>query len=191
MNKLIITASPSAKSFTHQIGDSYAKASREVWDEVQIVDLYHPELSQPLLKFEDKNDFHEDENRKAMQEKITWADEMIFVFPIWWWWLPGILKNFFDTNFESWFAFQFSKSWMEKLLVWKTAKVFCTCDAPGFLYKYSFLTGINMRKYIKNMILGFCGIKLSHFQIFDKMRIRSEEERKQFLNMVWNESRNS
>jgi NAD(P)H dehydrogenase (quinone) len=190
VNKLIITASPASTSFTHKISESYGKGSKEVWDDIQVVDLYDIAVSQPILQFEDKQNFNHDENRKAMQEKITWADEIVFIFPIWWWGLPGILKNFFDTNFESGFAFKYSKEGMEKLLVWKTAKVFCTCDAPWFLYKYSFLTGINMRKYIKSMILGFCGIKLTHFQIFDKMRVRDEENRKWLLKNVLAEAGN-
>jgi NAD(P)H dehydrogenase (quinone) len=190
MNKLIIKASPSSTSFTHKIAESYAKWVKEVWDKAEVIDLYDKTLVQSFLSFEDKKILNDDINRKKMQEKITWADELVFIFPIWWWGLPGILKNFFDTNLEAWFAFQYQKDGMQKLLDGKTAKVFCTCDAPGFLYKYSFLTGINLRKYMKSMIFWFCGIKLTHFQIFDKMRVRDEKSRRILLRNVNEEASN-
>jgi NAD(P)H dehydrogenase (quinone) len=82
------------------------------------------------LHFEDKHNFDDDKNRKHFQEKITQADELVFIFPVWWGGVPGILKNFFDTNLESGFAFKYGKNGLEKLLVGKTVKVFCTCDAP-------------------------------------------------------------
>ena len=45
----------------------------------------------------------------AIQEKITTADELVFVFPIWWVNMPAILKNFFDTILTGGFAFQYVK----------------------------------------------------------------------------------
>jgi putative NADPH-quinone reductase len=47
-----------------------------------------------------------------------------------------------------------------------------------------------MRKYMKNMIFGFCGIKLTHFQIFDKMRVRDNNNKKELLKGVKNEASN-
>jgi NAD(P)H dehydrogenase (quinone) len=101
MNKLIIKASPASTSFTHEIAKIYEKGSKEVGDKVEVLDLYDEKLFQSLLKFEDKKEFGKDENRKTIQGKMSWADEIIFIFPIWWGGIPGILKNFFDTNFES------------------------------------------------------------------------------------------
>jgi NAD(P)H dehydrogenase (quinone) len=40
-----------------------------------------------------------DETTKKIQAKITWADELIFIFPIWWGDAPAIVKNFIDCNF--------------------------------------------------------------------------------------------
>jgi hypothetical protein len=41
----------------------------------------------------------------------------------------------------------------EKLLTDKTAKVFATCDAPGFVYKIPFILGINLKKFLKSSTL--------------------------------------
>jgi len=49
-----------------------------------VIDLYDKTLVQSFLSFEDKKILNDDINRKKMQEKITWADELVFIFPIWW-----------------------------------------------------------------------------------------------------------
>jgi putative NADPH-quinone reductase len=45
---------------------------------------------------------------KTVHEKITGCDEMAFFFPVWWGGVPAILKNFFDSNLTSGFAFKYT-----------------------------------------------------------------------------------
>lgn len=71
------------------------------------------------------------ETQKIIQDKISRADEIVFIFPTWWVNVPAILKNFFDNIFTSGFAYRYNKGSMfpEKLLTGKTVRVFTTCDA--------------------------------------------------------------
>lgn len=39
------------------------------------------------------------------QEKLLWADFVIFQFPLWWYSVPGILKGWFDRAFTSGFIY--------------------------------------------------------------------------------------
>lgn len=41
----------------------------------------------------------------AEQEKLKWADAMVFQFPLWWYGMPAILKGWFDRVFVKGFAY--------------------------------------------------------------------------------------
>ena len=131
--------------------------------------------------YAENNDFLRYENQKelgerelsAYQKKILEAEELVLFFPVWWSSLPAILKNFFDNNFVAGFAYKYNEKWIpEKLLNWKKARVFFTCDWPSWFYAFpgSLISGINLKKNLKNSILGFCGIKLEEFHLFGFMR---------------------
>lgn len=42
---------------------------------------------------------------KAEQEKLLWADFVIFQFPLWWYSVPAILKGWFDRVFAAGFVY--------------------------------------------------------------------------------------
>lgn len=163
MNKLIITANPSSKGFTHEIASKIEQLSKQNWDKVEIFNLYKTDLKQDFLFFEDKKDFWKDEITKKIQEKISLADEIIFVFPIWWSDMPAIMKNFFDCNFTAWFAFKYENGKSVWLLNWKTARVIATSWAPSFVYTF-FPAKINKIWWI--MRIWFCWMKQKSFTVF-------------------------
>lgn len=43
------------------------------------------------------------------QQKLLWADTILFVFPIWWFNLPAILKGYIDRVFSNGFAYNYSE----------------------------------------------------------------------------------
>lgn len=184
---LIITANPSSQWFTHQIADAYMVSAKESWAEVQVLDLYKPENTQDYLSYENvKTDWPQDEKKKSMQERIAWADELMFIAPVWWGSVPAVMKNFFDVNFQAGFGFKYDSNgktiW---LLKWKTAGLIMTSDAPGFIYKYlPFM--INLKGYFKINIFQFCGMKMTKYALFDKMhkRKKSTQEVQKILETV-------
>lgn len=189
MKSLIIIANPSKTSFAHAVADAYKQWAIEVGKEVEILDLY--DTNQAFLSYKDtaslkKWEINSDPNRAVIQSMIKECDEMVYIFPVWWGSIPAILKNFFDTNFGAWFAFEFVQ-WsnkQKKLLIDKTAKVFTHCDAPAFVYQRSFVWGINIKNYISRLILWFCGVKLIDYKIFGKLRDSSKEKRNAHLEAV-------
>jgi len=185
MKTLIIIANPSKTSFSHAMAEAYSNKC----EEFEILDLY--DFNQDYFSYKSTKDYYIDWNPdgiskiKEIQEKISSCDEMAFFFPVWWWWVPAILKNFFDSNFSSGFAFKYWKGWkVEKLLTDKTAKIFCTSDAPAMIYKFPFFVGINLKKFLNKTTFDFCGIKLTEFKLFDKFHSLSEEKRKMILKNI-------
>lgn len=102
---------------------------------------------------------------KYYREKISAANEIVLIFPYWWGSMPAILKNFFDWNLSSGFAYAYIDSRPVGLLEGKTVKVFTTTGAPSFLYK---ITGAHrrLRNMFKKQIIEFCGMELKEFNIF-------------------------
>lgn len=107
MKKLIITAHPSSQGFTHTIANTLQSLSEAKGDTIEILDLYKTELAQDFLRFEDRQNLEQDETTRKIQSKIAWADELVFIFPIWWGDAPAILKNFIDCNFHTGFAYKY------------------------------------------------------------------------------------
>ncbi len=164
-NILIIVAHPRKESFSFAMADKYKEVSQNNGNSVEMIDLYRCEHQQPFFAFEDVNDLKSTDAMRYFQEKISKADELVFVFPYWWGGTPAILKNFIDWNLSKGFAFEYVNSRPKGLLNNKTVKIFTTTGAPSFIYM---ITGANRRlKYTwKEQIIEFCGMKLDSFNIF-------------------------
>lgn len=188
MKTLIFTAHPAEEGFSHKIANQYAGTKNTQNIDTEVIDLYDPQWKIDFLTFPESPENSEKTSEKnsvikMLQEKISGADELVFVFPLWWGEAPAIMKNMIDNVFASGFAFEFEKgkSMPKQLLTEKTAKVFITCDAPKIYY---WLKGSPFQTTWKDFILGFCGIKVTSFELFAGMRGRDESSRKQILEKV-------
>ena len=185
MHSLIITAHPSSHGFTHAVAQKYRETKEKSGHTVEVLNLYTTELHMDFYHFEEKTDMKSpDPVREALQGKITAADELVFVFPIWNVNVPAILKNFFDGVFTGGFAYQYTKETIifpKKLLVGKTARIFCTCDAFGLLY---WLIGNPLRVILQIGVLGWYGIKVKSYTVFDRMRKKTPEDCQKMLEKV-------
>ena len=180
MKKLIITANPSSKGFTHKIADTLAKLSHHQWDDVEILDLYTTPLRQDFLTYEDKKEQPKDATTKKMQEKIMWADELVFVFPIWRGDAPAIMKNFLDCNFSAGFAFKYVEWWKAIwLLQGKSARIIATSGAPTFFYKIL----LHIQWLWKMNRIAYCGIKQKSFTVFGNMD-RTKTDKNAYLKKI-------
>jgi NAD(P)H dehydrogenase (quinone) len=101
MHSLIIKAHPRTDGFTHKIAETYKKKQEEQGNTVTLLDLCAPENIQSYTEMISASRIVEDETTKKMQELIKNADEIVWVFPVWWMDCPAIMKNFWDRNFTS------------------------------------------------------------------------------------------
>ncbi len=177
---LIVTAHPSKMGFVHLMAERYATAIKEGGGMATILDVYDDKNRQPFLKFETKKEWPQ-EKLKEMQKKILDADELVLSFPVWWGDAPAILKNWLDYNFTPGFAYKYTAKGVKKLLTRKTAKILATSDAPGIAYSF-FLAP--MRLTWSKMRLDFCGIKVTDFKVYGKMRKRDEKNREKILTEI-------
>ncbi len=178
MNSLLIIAHPNKQSFSHILAEDYASAQQKKWYTIRTIDLYDDERKQDYLKLNETNHYVDDPLRLHHQAQISRADEIVFFFPLWWFDAPAILKNRFDVNYTSGFAFRYkSKSVIpEKLLSWKKARVIVTAWGPWWLYKT-----IGWLVIVLPWMMGridYVGMKLSSWTWFTDMnRYKTVESR--------------
>ncbi|MDB4978367.1 MAG: hypothetical protein JWM56_553 [Candidatus Peribacteria bacterium] len=181
MHSLIITAHPNAQGFTHQIAGKYQKVREEAGHTVQILNLYAPENRQEFLTYKDQKELSaRGQQLNAIQKEIQKADELVFIFPVWWYDVPAILKNFLDMNFAPGFAFSYSSRGIKGLFTGKTMRFFSTAAAPALIYRLGFLPYVpSFRKSLKD-----CGIRLSSKTIFGSRRGPNGTQEKKWLEDV-------
>ncbi|HIP48521.1 MAG TPA: flavodoxin family protein [Lutibacter sp.] len=177
MKILIIIANPKIDSFSFAMANKYKELATAKEYEVEIIDLYRTKYQQPFFTYEHANELKITPEMDYYQNKISQADELVFVFPYWWGSMPAILKNFIDWNFSRGFAFEYVNSRPKGLLLNKNVKIFTTTGAPSFIYK---ITGANnrLKKMFQKQIIEFCGMKLKSFNIYggvDKSKTKTSD----------------
>ena len=167
MKTLIITAHPSTLGKTHKIAESYKKSAERRGIEVEILDLYKTEYQLPFYSFENLRETPPHPNVKPLQDKITAADEIVFIHPIWWGNMPAISKNFIDHVFAARFAFRYNEHGKAiGLLTNKTARVFLTSGVPRPLAWFAYEFFFSPLQFIwKIFILNHCGLKVTSFMV--------------------------
>lgn len=166
MKTLIITAHPSSQAKTHRIAESYKENVLAKQGEVEILDLYTTEYQLPFLSFESVREAGTHPSVAPLREKITWADEIVFVCPVWWAGVPAILKNFLDHVLGAHFAFKYENGKPVGMLTGKTARVFMTAGSPKMLCTLLYGLPISPLKFIwTKLIIEYCGLTLTSYEI--------------------------
>jgi putative NADPH-quinone reductase len=182
---LIITAHPSSHGFTHKIAESFKDGALTKGHEVELVDLYKTDLQIPFLRFEEKKDMANlSPEVLAIQGKIRWSTDMVFVHPLWWMGMPAIMKNLFDNVLTPGFAYKYIDGKKYALLKDKNAHVFFTCDGNMWWMKAAFFLAGPAKIFWGMGLLYFCGIKHKTLKLFDRKFQRTEAEQQKFLKKV-------
>lgn len=177
MNVLIVLAHPEPKSFNHAMTDVAVRTFQEQGHTVQVSDLYAMNFN-PLL---DRHDFGSTANPDyfkpqaeqmqavangsfaadvaAEQEKVRWADLVIFQFPLWWASIPAMLKGWMDRVLAMGWAYGGGKWYDNGAFRGKRAMLALTTGAPAPMFSPTGLNGeLNMLLYpVQHGTLFFCG----------------------------------
>lgn len=154
MNILMITAHPNPHSLTTEISKQ-VQNSIDTSHNLKVLNLYQEQFD-PVLKFDDQHlrrDLAFDPETARYRDLVAWADQFIFIFPIWWGGMPAILKGFIDRVFVAGFAYHYTKTGLKGHLNAK-AWIIMTHNTPSFLVPFTQDYG----KVLKGQILKPCGI---------------------------------
>ena len=120
MKTTIILAHPWHGSFNKAIMDTTVEQFKKMKKEYQIIDLnkenFDPVLREEELSLYSKGEFKDDLVKKY-QMMLKDSDELVFIFPIWWFDLPAILKGFIDKVMLKNYAYIEGKYGLKGLLI--------------------------------------------------------------------------
>lgn len=97
--KTIVYAHPYPGSFNHAILAGVVAKFKSTATPYQVIDLYADGFN-PVLSVDDLRQYNaggtDDPLVSKYQEMLRATDDLILIFPTWWYDLPAILKGFFD-----------------------------------------------------------------------------------------------
>lgn len=95
---------------------------------------------------------------QASQDDISWAQHIVFFFPLWLGDMPALLKGFLEQVARPGFAFGPGSDGIPggKALKGRSARIVVTMGMPALAYRWFF--GAHSLKSMKRNILGFVGI---------------------------------
>lgn len=170
---LMITAHPSTMGHTHQISQAYKEEKEKLGAEIHLYDLYKTKHQLPFLSFEDTRAWPNTQAIKHFQDEIIWAEEIVFIHPVWWSGMPAILKNWLDSILQTKFAYRYENGKKVTMLDGRTVKIFSTSGGPAWIYHIFFAPfRLTWTKYI----LDFCGMETSDFKVCGHMAFPNREE---------------
>lgn len=180
---LIINGHPDKESYCFAIGKAYRKGVLNSDAELKEIFIRDLEFN-PNLEFGYRKRTHLEPDLIDAQEKIKWANHIVWIYPVWWGSYPAILKGFIDRVFLPGFAFEKREKsvWWDKLLTNKTARIISTLDQPAWYYKW-----INKQPShysMKKMTLNFIGIKKVKLTTIGPLRLSKETYRKNWLEKI-------
>ncbi len=213
MKILIVFAHPELQSFNGTMLQVAVSELTSIGHAVNVSDLYHMNFN-PVVSprdfsiRQDEEYFHlMSEQLNALensglasdilaeQEKLKWADLVIFQFPLWWRGLPGILKGYFDRVFTYGFAYGGTKGrFHHGGFNGKRAMLSFSLASSSEDFSESGKSGITMEQLLHPIQYGtlwYCGFKvLQPFTAYDIHQRSSMELRQHYLEKFRNRLRN-
>lgn len=129
MKSLIIYAHPYNGSFNNYVKSLVIDLIKEKDEELDVIDLngdnFNPVMTKDDLKLFSKGEYHDPLALKYV-EMLKNADNLILIFPIWWYGEPAILKGFYDKVLLKGHTYDDSNKIMKGLLNIKKATILTT-----------------------------------------------------------------
>lgn len=191
MRVLIVYAHPNSNSFNHAMMEYCRNGLLEGGHEVRVKDLYAEDFN-PVLRASDLAVLQTGtipEKIKREQEDLLWADGLVFIYPLWWFDRPAILKGWFDHVLTNGTAFEYSQEGVKGLLKHQRALVLITAGGSEDYFRQTDAEHLIYRP-VTDGTLAFCGITDVRHSIYYNVPGMSNEERAQILDDIAGMGRN-
>ena len=191
MKVLIVFTHPSTNSFNHALLENISEGLVKSGHEVRVKDLYKENFD-PILTAEDLKQLHNNEIPAKIakeQEQLLWADSLVFIYPLWWFDRPAMLKGWFDIVLTNGLAFEYSSEGVKGLLKHKKALVIITAGGAEQYFKDNDALQL-IHRPVTDGTLSFCGIEDVSHRIYYDIANLSDEERKAILENTKNDGLN-
>ncbi|CDH45604.1 NAD(P)H-dependent oxidoreductase [Candidatus Contendibacter odensensis] len=186
MNVLIVFAHPNPHSFNQAILEVVDTTLREHGHATRIHDLYQMQFRAVMDSDDLARNWCGDLPEDTLQEQIAlrWAQGLVFIYPIWWFGPPAILKGWIDRVFTRKFAFEFTATGgMRGLLTQERALIINTLGGDEALYQRERWHELLVRP-MTDGILGACGVRNVIHRAFYEVPTVTHIERQAMLDEV-------
>jgi len=182
MNQLIIVAHPKKDSFSKTISEELKSRFLNESYSVKIRDLYqiefNPLLTAKELKINKTGDIYPDIIEE--QRMMAWADEITFIYPLWWNAFPAVLKGYIDRVFTNGFAFRIGEKGPEGLLGGKRVRLITTAGmSDEALKKSNIYEGLRITQ--EHGVFEFCDMEVVMHEFIPRVTALTEEEKQEVL----------
>jgi len=185
MKHLIIYAHPNPASFNHAIKETLVRVLKEKGQDVRVRDLYALHFD-PVLKADDFKIFLAGKvpgDIAIEQGHVRWADQITFLYPVWWAGMPAITRGYIDRVFSRGFAYDYAATGPVGLLPGK--KVFIINTMGASLSAYEQIGAFKaMEILMDGEIFRFCGLEVTGHKYFGSVPTVADEDRKKMLEEV-------
>jgi NAD(P)H dehydrogenase (quinone) len=183
--KIVVLLGHSDKeTYSGKMADAYERGAKESGHDVVRFNVGDMKFD-PILHKGYKEIQTLEPDLVLLQEKITWADHLVIVYPNWWCAMPAILKGLFDRMWVPGFAFNFDKE-TKKLIQRLKGKSARTIVVAGTHspFKTWWLFG-DYTNELQHGILGFAGFSAS-VTTFGPTEKVGEAQKEKWLKQVEN-----
>ncbi|SFB29243.1 Putative NADPH-quinone reductase (modulator of drug activity B) [Lentibacillus halodurans] len=162
MRILTVVTHPREDSLTFKVAKRFVEGLKDAGHETETLDLYRSNFD-PMLWEKDEPKWSSNEQSFSSEveiemERLKKADALAFVFPLWWWSMPAMLKGYIDRVWNYGFAYGPNKL-DHRHVLWLSL-----AGAPIERFtkrKYDEM----MEHYFNVGLADYCGISSSKFQL--------------------------
>jgi len=185
MKNLIIYAHPNPASLNHFLKQTVLESLENSAEEIIIRDLneinFNPVLSLDDMSGQRMGQVAEDVQKE--QDFISWADRIIFIYPIWWTGMPAIMKGYIDRVFSYGFSYRYDQGIQKGLLAGKKAIIINSHGKSNAEYEES---GMDKALALTSDtgIFNYCGFEIQQHFYFDKADRATSEDIFEWQNQI-------
>ncbi len=180
---LIINGHPDSESYNCALAEAYFKGAVASGATVELMHL--KDLNFNLnLQFGYRKRTELEPDLLMAQDKLKWADHLVWIYPVWWGSVPALMKGFLDRVLLPGYAFQKRENsvWWDKLFTTKSARIICTLDQPGWFYRLRYAAPSHHA--IKGLTLQFIGVQQVNITTIGPIRLSTDAFRAKWLQKV-------
>lgn len=153
--------------------------------DLKLKDLY-AEKFDPVLSEDDLAIIHDGKipaRIQKEQEALSWAEGLVFIYPLWWYATPAILKGWFDCVLNYGYAFTHHNGELQGLLKHQQTLVIVTAGSKQEWFETHKAEEIIIRPVTEGT-LAFCGLSNIIYKIIYDVTSKTDLQRDKILDDV-------